>query len=255
MNHVETFFELHKGPEPLIVGNAWDIGSAIAFEKNGYKAVATSSAALANAMGYEDGEHLPFESLLAIVKRMIECINIPLSVDLERGYSENVQDIVRNVDRLHEAGAVGINIEDSVRVGERALQPTDVFVRKLQALADHFARKNSKFFINARTDAYLTELSSPLPETLVRAKAYENAGASGLFVPFVTASEDIKAIVEATSLPVHVLYHQQLPPFKELGKLGVKRVSMGSAIYRVVMAAMEKHIRAINEKQAYQPFG
>ncbi|HEX6180723.1 MAG TPA: isocitrate lyase/phosphoenolpyruvate mutase family protein [Chitinophagaceae bacterium] len=253
MTQVDTFFELHMGPELLVVGNAWDAGSAIAFEKNGYKAVATSSAALANAMGYEDGEHLPFESLLGAVRRIIDCINIPLSVDLERGYSENIQGIIQNVDRLYDAGAVGINIEDSVRVGERALQPVDVFTKKLEGLADHFARKNSKFFINARTDAYLTGLSSPLRETLIRAKAYENAGASGIFVPFATASEDIKKIVEATSLPVHVLYHQQLPPFKELGKLGVKRVSMGSAIYRVVMAVMENHIRSIHGKQAYQP--
>ena len=252
MSHVDTFFELHKGPEPLVVGNAWDAGSAIAFEKNGYKAVATSSAALANALGYEDGEYLPFESLLESVKRMIACINIPLSVDLERGYSDNINGIIQNVDRLYDAGAVGINIEDSVRVGERSLQSIDLFSKKLEALADHFARKNAKFFINARTDAYLTGLSSPLAETLGRAKAYENAGASGLFVPFVTASEEIKTIVEATSLPVHVLYHQQLPSFKELGKLGVKRVSMGSAIYRVVMAVMEKHIRTIQEKQAYQ---
>lgn len=252
MNHAETFFELHKGPAPLLTGNVWDVGSAIAFEKSGYKAIATSSAALANALGYEDGENLPVEWLLEAVKRIIARVNIPLSVDMERGYSNTIQGIVENVDRLYGLGAVGMNIEDSVRGAARELQPVSEFCKKLEALSNHLAQRNMKFFVNARTDAYLTGHPSPLAESVARAGAYENAGANGVFVPFALAAEDIKTIVQATSLPVHVMYHQQLPPFKELGQLGVRRVSMGPFVYRSMMAALDKHIQAIRDQQAYQ---
>ncbi|HYF29627.1 MAG TPA: isocitrate lyase/phosphoenolpyruvate mutase family protein [Chitinophagaceae bacterium] len=251
MNNVEAFFELHKGPELLLIGNVWDAASAQLFERAGYKALATSSAALAETLGYEDGEHLPFELLLQTIQRILNRVSVPLSVDMERGYSSSIQGIIENVARLYDLGVVGMNIEDSVRDGGRSLQPMEDFSRMLDELSNHLARTNRKFFINARTDAFLTGHSSPLPETIKRAHAYENAGANGLFVPFAAEPEDIKAIVQSTSLPVHLLYYQKLPTYKELLQLGVRRVSQGTALYRSMMAGLEKHIRAIQEQQAF----
>src|SRR5258706_5241283 len=177
MSQYEKFFQLHHGDDPVLIGNVWDATSAKVFERNGFKAIATSSAALARTMGYEDGENIPFDLLLKIVERIISSVSIPLSVDMETGYSNYIEVILQNIDRLNELGVAGFNIEDSSRSGERKLRSTDEFQKIISAIKDHLEKKNMKMFINARTDAYLVNLPSPLVETIQRIKAYENAGA------------------------------------------------------------------------------
>ena len=113
MNEFETFSQLHYGVRPLLIGNVWDVTSAKLFQEAGFKAVATSSSAVANLMGYEDGQQMPFGLLLEIVKRITKSISIPLSVDMERGYANAIPGMLANIEKLYDTGIAGINIEDS----------------------------------------------------------------------------------------------------------------------------------------------
>src|SRR5882762_7244940 len=113
MNRFETFLQLHHAATPLLLGNCWDVSSAKLLEENGFKAIGTSSAALARSLGYEDGENLPFDLLLETVKRIQQNIAVPLSVDMEKGYGTTNKGILENILKLHDIGVVGINIEDS----------------------------------------------------------------------------------------------------------------------------------------------
>ena len=123
MNNYETFFQLHHQPAPFIIANAWNVKSAKLIEDNGYKAIATSSGAIANSLGYEDGEKIPFNELLYIVQRIKACTSIPLSVDLERGYTNNLAVLNDNIQQLIDAGVVGINLEDA--------QGEEIYLKKL----------------------------------------------------------------------------------------------------------------------------
>jgi 2-methylisocitrate lyase-like PEP mutase family enzyme len=252
MSQFETFLRLHHSESPLLIGNVWDVTSAKVFERNGFKAIATSSAAIANSMGYEDGENMPFDLLLQIVARIINNINIPLSVDMEGGYSRDVSIIIQNIEKLHELGVVGFNIEDSVKAEKPYLQSVDDFEKIVSSISNHLTRKNINMFINARTDAFLFKLPSPLTETIKRIKAYENAGSNGIFVPFLSEKNEIKEVVSATRLPVNVFCTPELPTFKELSELGVKRISMGRAVYASVTRSLEKTIRTIQEDQSFK---
>lgn len=231
MNNFETFSQLHQGPTPFILGNIWDVKSAQVFEANGYQAIGVSSQALSNAMGYQDGENLPFEVLLQLARRVVDVVNIPFSVDMEGGYSRTIEGIITNIDKLHDAGVVGVNLEDTIAGDTRYLQPVEEFQKTVSAVANHISRNNLKLFLNIRTDGFLLGLPSALAETLIRVKNYEDAGASGVFVPCITDNNDIKAVVNATGLPVNVMCMPALPDFEALASLGVKRVSMGPFLF------------------------
>jgi len=252
MTNFETFLQLHHAEKPLLLGNAWDVASAKMLEQNGLKAIATSSAAVANTFGYKDGEHIPFDLLLQTVKRIKDNISVPLSVDMEGGFSRNVSKIIENVECLHDLGVAGINIEDSLKGDGFTMQPASVFQHILSSIAEHLAKRNMQMFINARTDAFVAKLPNALKETIARAKLYEAAGASGIFVPFVINRQDVAAIVAATKLPVNVFAMNGLPTFSELAALGIKRISMGSALYNAVKHNMQQSIETVLQEQSFK---
>jgi 2-methylisocitrate lyase-like PEP mutase family enzyme len=227
MKSFETFLQLHKNTAPLILGNIWDVNSAKIFESKGYKAIGTSSLAVAKTLGYEDGEQMPFAFLLQLAKRTVEVVNIPLTVDLEAGYSRSITGITENLEKLHDAGVVGINLEDTIAGTPRQLSAVETFKKTLSAAAEFISRKNLKIFLNVRTDGFLLNMPNALAETITRIKSYEKAGADGIFVPCITNTNDIKEVVSATSLPINVMCMPNLPAFDELQSLGVKRISMG----------------------------
>jgi len=250
MNQFETFVELHKTGSPVLIGNIWDAGSARLLEENGFKAIATSSAAVAISMGYEDGENLPFDLLLKSAEQIKRNISLPFSVDMEKGYSSKIEGIIQNIERLHDIGVVGINIEDTSSTDDGQLQPMDVFEKTISAIANHLAQKNMQIFINARTDAFLLKLPDALTVTKQRINTYTTAGASGIFVPFIKAENDIQAVVNATNLPVNVLSMPGLPGFAQLSTLGVRRISLGSSLYRSINREIVNKVQAIQENQS-----
>jgi len=234
MQNFETFVQLHQQPTPLLLGNIWNVQSAKMFEAAGYRAIGTSSMAVANAFGYDDGEQIPFDVLLQLAKKVVETVKIPFTVDMEGGFSRNTDGIITNIQKLHDAGVVGINIEDTIAGNTRTLQPVTAFEKTLTAITDHLSRKNIKLFINVRTDGFLLGMPTALAETTHRIKRYEATGINGIFVPCITNSNDIKQVVQSTALPVNVMCMPALPTVDELTALGVKRISMGAFFFEKV---------------------
>ncbi|MCF0051010.1 isocitrate lyase/phosphoenolpyruvate mutase family protein [Dyadobacter sp. LJ53] len=253
MNAFEKFNQLHYQQSPLLIGNIWDVQSAKVFEAAGYAAIGTSSQAVAVANGYEDGEKLPFETLLALAKRVVEVVKIPLTVDMEGGYDRKVKGITQNIDRLHDIGVVGINLEDTVSGKSRDLLPAEKFGALLSEVTNFIAQNNLKIFVNVRTDGFLLGLPNALEETLKRIRIYEEASASGIFAPCITAKEDIKAIVNETKLPLNVMCMPNLPDFRTLGQLGVKRISIGPFLFNRIYSDAEKLADAIRSEQSFRP--
>ena len=152
MNNFETFVQLHKNDTPLLLGNIWDVQSAKTFEAAGYKAIGTSSMAVANAQGYDDGERLPFETLLSLAQRVIKAVSIPFTVDVEGGYSRSINTIIDNINKLHDAGVAGINIEDTIAGNASRLQPVTEFEQTLNAIANNLSRSNKQKKNNEHTE-------------------------------------------------------------------------------------------------------
>ncbi|MBW8847796.1 MAG: isocitrate lyase/phosphoenolpyruvate mutase family protein [Burkholderiales bacterium] len=220
-----NFRQLHQGPELLKIANVWDAGSAVLVQAQGVPALATTSAGLAWALGYADGNHLPIDEHAAALKRIARVARVPLSADSEAGYSDDPAAVADTVLRFVEAGVVGINLEDGA-------DAPALLCRKIEAIKAATARAGVDLFINARCDVYLRNLAPgrAVDEVLLRARDYVAAGADGLFAAGVTAIIDIQALVAGQPLPLNVMARPALPGLDELQRLGVRRISAGSAI-------------------------
>lgn len=218
----------------LILTNVADATGARLVEQLGNKAVATSSAAVAWVHGYPDGNTLPLERLVSTVESIVRVISVPLTVDIEAGYSDDLARVAEVVDAVIAAGAVGINIEDGT-------SPPELLVRKIETARQVATRRQVNLFINARTDVYLRGLvpaEDRVAETLKRAALYQAAGANGLFAAGVTAEYEIAALCQGTPLPLNVLGFPGLPAPAALQALGVRRLSAGSGIAEFLYGAM-----------------
>lgn len=227
---VAEFRALHGGPTPLILVNAWDAGSARLMASLGARAIATTSAAVAWAHGWPDGDTLPRDLLLTSLRAIVGAVDVPVSADVEGGFSDDPAAVADLVAAVVEAGAVGINIEDGSA-------PPDLLCAKLAAIR---AACGDALFVNARTDVYLRGLvpaDARLAETQRRATLYAAAGADGLFVPGVTDAYDIATLAAGTALPLNVLARPGLPGALALGALGVRRLSAGSGVAEAAWAA------------------
>lgn len=226
-----SFKELHYQAQPLLLCNIWDVASAQIAEQAGFKAIATSSAAIAKSRGYADGQELSFAELLKLVSSIKANTQLPLSVDLEAGYADSADNIIEHIRQLAELGIVGINIEDSEVKQSRQLVDGQVFAEKLAQIVNYLKSPQIEFFINARTDPYLVEHPTPLEETIARAKLYQQAGVDGIFAPGMTEETEIKQLTAEIDIPVNLLALANLPAMDRLTELGIKRVSMGNFLY------------------------
>jgi 2-methylisocitrate lyase-like PEP mutase family enzyme len=245
MNHYEIFYRLHHKETPLIIANAWNAKSAQLIEQNGFAAIATSSGAISNSLGYEDGEKMPFKELLYILQRIKASTSLPLTVDFERGYSSDLTEVVSNVQQLVDIGVAGINLEDS--------QGEEIYLKKLSAIKNSLEKNNQKLFINARTDGFLQKVDSPIETTIKRAKLYKQAGADGLFVTGVSDSPTIKEITSSITLPLNVVGSPKLSSFFALAEAGVRRISMAVFLYKSAYNPLENILKEINEVQSFDP--
>jgi 2-methylisocitrate lyase-like PEP mutase family enzyme len=219
----DLFRHLHE-EGLLILANAWDAGSARLIESLGAKAIATTSAGVAWSHGYPDGDALPVPLLVATVADIVRAVRVPVSVDVEGGYSDDPKEVAAHVGSVVRVGAAGINIEDGTGAPDRLCAKIE---RIKTAARDH----GLDVFVNARTDVYLRALGGPegrLEETVARAGRYREAGADGIFVPGLTDAGAIRAIAAAVPLPLNVLARPGLPPAADLPALGVRRLSAGA---------------------------
>jgi 2-methylisocitrate lyase-like PEP mutase family enzyme len=227
----DAFHQLHN--DLLLLPNAWDAASARVTQDTGAKAIATSSAAVAWSQGYADGHHFPPERLVTVVADIARVVTVPITCDAEGGYSDDPKQAAENITAIINAGAVGINLEDGK-------QPHELHLKKIEAIRNAAERAGVNLFINARTDVYLKQLvpaEQAQAETLRRAKAIKEAGASGLFVPGLRERAGIEAVVKGAGLPLNLMALPGLPPAAELKTLGVKRLSAATSIFNAAMAA------------------
>jgi 2-methylisocitrate lyase-like PEP mutase family enzyme len=226
-DHAKTFAALHAGSKLLVLPNAWDAGSARIIEHAGAKAIATSSAAVAWAHGYADGQNFPFEALLASVREISKTVSIPVSADIEAAYANDAASAAETVARVMDAGAVGINIEDGNDAPEL-----------LAAKIANLRKASDALWINARIDTYLRNLvpaGTAYDETIRRAKLYREAGASSIFVPAFPDNARIAQLVKDAVLPLNLLAWQGLPDGATLEAAGVRRLSAGSGLGKMVL--------------------
>ncbi|MBL8549551.1 MAG: isocitrate lyase/phosphoenolpyruvate mutase family protein [Hyphomonadaceae bacterium] len=230
------FHRLHEGPDVLVLANVWDAFSAKLAADAGAKAIATSSAAVAWAHGYGDGHHLPTAKLIATIEEIARVVSIPITADVEGGYSDDPAQAGENIAAFIGAGAVGINLEDGT------LAP-DVLCRKIEAARKAGERTGVQLFINARTDVYLKQLATgeaALAETIRRGNLYREAGASGFFVPGPTDAGLLGTVVREAALPLNVMARKGAPALAELKQIGVRRLSAATAIGRAAYSAAQK---------------
>jgi 2-methylisocitrate lyase-like PEP mutase family enzyme len=245
MTNFETFHQLHHQPTPFILANVWNVKSAKVVEACGFKAMATSSGAIADSLGYRDGEEIPFHELLYVVKRIKSCTSIPLSVDLERGYTDDLSLLNDHIQSLIDTGVAGINLEDA--------QGEDSYLRKLNSIKNYLVKTSQQLFVNARTDVFLQKLPDPLQIVLSRATRYREAGADGLFVTAVSDTDLIRKVVTATPLPVNVVGVPKLSSISMLTTCGVKRISMAVFLYRATYNKMEMMAREVLNANSLEP--
>ncbi len=224
--NARTFRELHAPGRLLRIANAWDAGSARLIESAGAAAIATTSAGLAWSHGYADGDVIPPRLLAAAIAEITRVLSVPLSADVEGGYAADPRAVGEMITAVLGAGAVGVNLEDGAA-------SVDLTCAKIEAAKSAALRAGIDLFVNARTDVFLRGLVPParaVAESIERGRRYQAAGCDGFFVPKVADAAAIRALVAATSLPLNVLVVPGLAPIDELQRLGVRRVSAGSAI-------------------------
>jgi 2-methylisocitrate lyase-like PEP mutase family enzyme len=239
---IKAFGDLHVPGNPLILYNIWDAGSAKAVADAGAKAIATGSWGVACAHGYRDGETFSVELVLANLTQILRVTDLPVTLDFESGYGAGPAEVEASVARAADAGAVGINLEDKEPVTRQLFSTTDAAARVNAAAA-------SGLWINARADLFIVTPKEQHDEALVdmvveRAKAYADAGANSLFVPFVYDAALIGRLCEKSPLPVNILVGQGIPDIRTLAELGVARISHGHGPWAKAMEDLATSAKA-----------
>ncbi|TKK85126.1 isocitrate lyase/phosphoenolpyruvate mutase family protein [Herbidospora galbida] len=231
-----VFRSLHVPGDPLLLPNAWDVASALLTEAAGAKAVATTSAGVAWSLGVPDGDNLGRDRAAEAVRRVTEVVGVPVTADIEGGFGATPDEVAVTITRILEAGAVGVNIED----GARSLADQAARLAAARQSADDFG---VPLFINARIDTYLRG-GDDLADTLRRASAFLEAGATGIFVPGVHDPGLAAQLVKEIDAPVNMLLGPGAPPVSAFAEAGVARISLGSSVasaaYAVAKAATEE---------------
>ena len=237
---------LHHGPAMLVLPNAWDCASARVFEDAEFPAIATTSAGVAFALGYPDGQHIRAEEMLMAVKRISECVDVPVTADLESGYD----DAAVTTGAVVQAGAAGLNVEDLNGSAQGELVEVETQVRKIRTIRRVGDEMGVPLVINARTDVYLAGIGEPVRRfdlALERLRAYIEAGADCVFVPGVQDESLILEFVDALRFPLNILIGAGTPSLARLQEIGVARVSTGSGIARAAIGLTRRIAREIKE--------
>jgi 2-methylisocitrate lyase-like PEP mutase family enzyme len=238
----ETFAALHVPGNPVILYNIWDVGSAHAVVAAGARALATGSHPVADANGWPDGQQVPMEFAFENAKRIVEAVEVPLTVDFESAYSTDPEEGGANVAALKATGAVGCNFEDQV-IGGEGLHPMDLQVKRIAAMR---RAVGEDFYINARTDLFLktqTYDDALMDQVVERGRAFADAGASGFFVPRLSDPKQIARVVREVPLPLNVIAFPGAPDKKAWAEAGVARISHGPFPHRALMAKLTEMAR------------
>ncbi len=239
----------------LLLPNAWDAASARIFEAAGFPAIGTTSAGIAYAHGYPDGEQMERDEMLQAITRITSMVQVPVTADMEAGYGEAAADVADTIRKVIAAGAVGVNLEDSTGDPTRPLYPVEVQAERLAAAREAAKRADIPLVINARTDTYLAQVGerqARVEETIQRGRAYLQAGADSIFVPYVIDPAIIQILVRDIPGPINLLAMPGAPSTPELFQLGVARVSIGSRAMLATMGLVRKIAQELRDHGTYE---
>ena len=254
----EMFLRFHQNKEILVLLNSWDIGSSRLIEACGYKAIATTSMGIAASLGYPDCQVIQLSEMIEAITGIVNGVQVPVTVDIEAGYGNNLNEIIESVKKIIATGIVGINIEDSIDLNP-VLTDEMEFCERISAIR---ALSNSLGFhmvINARTDSFYTSSGSlleKLSESIKRGNKYREAGADCIFIQPVWEKETISTLVREINAPINILSNPGIgaglpPSVRELQDLGVARLSLGSGLMKATLALIKKVADELSEKGTY----
>jgi 2-methylisocitrate lyase-like PEP mutase family enzyme len=250
----ETLRKLHGGPRILVLPNAWDVASACVIEELGYPVIATTSAGVAFALGYPDGQRISRDEMLGVVARIARAVRVLVTADMESGYGITPADMAETARAIVNAGAVGLNFEDVTGDTESSQVETSLQVEKIRAIREASAAMGVSLVINARTDVYLMPIgpeATRFERTVERLRAYRAAGADCVFVPGLVDRGLIEKLVKAVDAPLNILVTAGCPSISELQKLGVARASIGSGVMRAALGIVRRIGKELLEAGTY----
>jgi 2-methylisocitrate lyase-like PEP mutase family enzyme len=249
-----SFRVLHSGREILLLPNVWDVASARLIEESGFKAAATSSAGIAFSLGYPDGQRISREQMLAVIARIAKAVRVPVTADVEAGYGKTPEDAGRTARAVLDAGAVGMNLEDAIGDSPSVLVELPLQLEKIRAVREMASRLRIPLVLNARTDMYLLQIGDPAErydETVRRLSAFREAGADCVFAPGLRDAPTIGRLVADLKCPINILAGPGSPSVPELSKLGVARVSLGSATMRATVGCLRRIAQELKATGTY----
>ena len=244
----QRFVELHEG-EPFVIPNPWDAGSAKVLVGLGFKALATTSGGFAFTLGRHDG-HVTPDEVMEHTRVLAEAVDVPVSVDLENGYGPEPEQAADAIERVAAAGAVGGSIEDW-DPGDERIYELEHATERVAAACEAARRLDFPFLVTARAENHFRG-NPDLEDTIARLQAFERAGADVLYAPGVRTVDEVRAICQATSKPVNVIARPKLS-FAEVVEAGAQRVSVGSSLAFVAIAAMAEAAEAIRDEGDFGP--
>jgi 2-methylisocitrate lyase-like PEP mutase family enzyme len=227
-----------------VLPNVWDAASARIIEQAGFRAIATTSSGVAAALGYSDGQHMSRDMMIDAIARITRVVECPITVDIEAGYGNTLEEVLQTIKAVIMTGAVGINIEDSLKQQEKALVDIAYQVELINALRELATSMDVPFVINARVDVFLLAIGEPesrFEHTVQRANAYLQAGADCIYPIGILDRTIIANLVKAINGPINILGGPPGSPLPDLAQLGVARVSLAGGLMRSVLG----HLRAI----------
>lgn len=253
-NKTAIFRSLHRRGSPLILFNVWDAGSAEAAAKGGAAAIATGSWSIAAANGYADGEKIPRDIHLETIRRIARSVELPVTADLESGFGADPAAVGETIALSIEAGAIGCNLEDSHPV-DGSLRSVDDASGRIAAARRAADAICPGYFINVRTDVFFRGSAKlhddkMVGEALMRARAYLDAGADGIFAPGLSDVALISKLTASLSAPVNIMRLGESPSIADLTDAGVARISHGPYPYVLAMEALERATRENNNRRA-----
>jgi len=248
-----AFRALHRGPEPLVLANVWDVASARILEEAGFPALATTSAGVAFSLGYPDGQKISREEMLARGARIARAVKVPVTADVEAGYGNRPEDAAETARQVIDAGAIGMNLEDA---SDRPHELADLSLQleKIRAIREAALKSGVLLVLNARTDVYLEQVGAPetrYDETVRRLTAYRDAGADCVFAPGLRDSDTISRLAKDVKCPLNILAGPGWPSVPELKKLGVARVSLGSTPMRATLGLLQRMAAELKSTGTY----
>lgn len=239
----EAFRAMHSASKLLLLANVWDVASARIIEEAGFPAIATTSAGIAFAQGYPDGQKISADRMLAVIEQIARAVKVPVTADVEAGYGVTPESAAETARAVIEAGAVGMNLEDATGDARRPLFDLTLQLEKIAAIREASSSLRVPLVLNARTDVYLLQLGDPAKRydaALSRLQAYRDAGADCLFIPGLRDAATIGRIVKDLGCAVNILGGPGTPSAAELLALGVRRVSLGSAPMRATLGLLRR---------------